>query len=275
MNIIKDTIYLIPSNERTSFILDADWNDKHGLLLVKENKRKHEVLINGMQIPTEVKTKYPLIRWINKSHFVLIDTRCKGRNHNAFIINTNGELTHSFHCGDAISDVQVNKEGIWVGYFDEGIYGEGISTEGLVFFSLDGKPVKRYHSELKGDKLSIHDCYALCKGKGTSIWMYAYGDSELTHWDVTNNQLKTYETPETCTSPKGICIRGNYAYFHASFDYPDNLYVLEIGKSEAKFISKVKGNLRGLSPREKNHFINIDEKEVSVFYIENSGESYK
>ena len=274
MNIITESLYKIPDDKKACVIIDADWHDKYGLILVTKEKNKYRVVINGTPIEASFSIHYPLVRWVDNSQFILVDTRCKGKQHNAFIHYINGTLITSFHCGDAISDVQVNKEGMWVGYFDEGVYGDGISTEGLVFFSLKGNLLKRYYSDLEEDKPGIDDCYALCRGKGSSVWMYAYGDFELTHWDHINNQLKSYQVPDVCEGSKAICVRGNYAYFHARYSRPDNLYAWEIGKKKAGLIGKVKGELRGLSPRERNHFINVDEKEVSVFYIENENETY-
>ncbi|XRG79907.1 hypothetical protein V5E38_06210 [Rossellomorea sp. GAMAL-10_SWC] len=130
--------------------------------------------------------------------------------------------------GDGVEDVQVGKEGIWISYFDEGVFGRGISTEGLVLFSLEGKVLFRYHSDLlKGP--SIDDCYAISKGKGSTIWLFPYSEFPLIQLYPESRDIKTYKVPVKFRGSHAISIRGKYAYFYGGYSSKYELYCWGIG----------------------------------------------
>ncbi|HWL22186.1 MAG TPA: hypothetical protein VNR38_00295 [Ureibacillus sp.] len=107
-----------------------------------------------------------------------------------------GEVIRSFYWGDAVQDIAVSKDGIWCrcSYFDEGVFGEGISTEGLVLFDNTGSPTFQYHSHLP-DAPSIADCYAICRGKNMTLWLYPYTDFELIQVNPEKNPFIVHQTP--------------------------------------------------------------------------------
>jgi hypothetical protein len=92
-----------------------------------------------------------------------------------------GSLLHTLNLGDAIEDLQTVPDGkIWVSYFDEGVYGEGISTQGLVCFDRSGTPLFRYRDNTALQKLPpIDDCYALNVGLNGDVWVNYYMDFPL------------------------------------------------------------------------------------------------
>jgi hypothetical protein len=92
-----------------------------------------------------------------------------------------GSLLHTLDLGDAIEDLQTLPDGkIWVSYFDEGVYGEGISTQGLVCFDRSGAPLFRYRDHTAPQKLPpIDDCYALNVALNGDVWVNYYMDFPL------------------------------------------------------------------------------------------------
>lgn len=94
----------------------------------------------------------------------------------ARIFDTKGEkVVRTLDLGDAIEDVQTTPEGhIWVGYFDEGVFGNGIGANGLVCFDSDGAAVFKYADFAAEHELPhIDDCYSLnvCRD---AVWTCHY-----------------------------------------------------------------------------------------------------
>ena len=91
--------------------------------------------------------------------WLLGEARCG----NARILDPKGQVLRSLDLGDASQHVQTSRDGrIWVGYFDEGVFGRGIGQSGLVCFDPMGRPIFRY-AELAAehDLPHIADCYTL------------------------------------------------------------------------------------------------------------------
>jgi hypothetical protein len=75
--------------------------------------------------------------------------------------------------GDGISDLQVDDRGrIWVGYFDEGVFGGSVGQAGLVCFSGVGDKVWEFPEDAAH---RIDDCYAL-NVAGAEAHIFFYSD---------------------------------------------------------------------------------------------------
>jgi len=92
-----------------------------------------------------------------------------------------GVLRQSLDLGNGIEDLQTEPNGrIWVSYFDEGVYGSGISTEGLVCFDGVGTPVFRFLEFARQNQLPhVDDCYALNVTANGDVWVNYYSDFPL------------------------------------------------------------------------------------------------
>jgi len=269
MELLETTLYTVPNEMQKAVIVDADWNEKYGVILVSKENNKFFVVINGDIIYPRLKVKYPLIRWVNEQQFVIINARNHLDTDNCYLVNRSGEVTTSFNCGDAIEDLVPNKEGIWVSYFDEGVFGDGISTEGLVLFSYEGKPLFRFHTDLP-ERLVIDDCYAICKASGTGIWLCPYGDFDLIHIDKNKKVAFQSSVPDKVKGSSAMCVRHKYVYFFSPYDKENELYAWEIGKGKPTKVGNLNGNVvRGLGPRETKHFICCTDRVVSVIEIQN------
>lgn len=139
--------------------------------------------------------KLSMIRWIDDLHFLAATYENEEDNENVFIVDLSGCLLHSFKGGEAIEEIVVGIEGIRISYFDEGIFGSGISTEGLVLFGMAGNILSRYHSDLL-NIAEIADCYALCKGKGPTVWIFPYTDFPLVEVNPKERTVRSYPVPE-------------------------------------------------------------------------------
>jgi hypothetical protein len=84
--------------------------------------------------------------------------------------------------GDGIEHIRCAADGsIWVGYFDEGVFGgpntDGswpVSSFGIARFAPDGTVLWTFNTEERAD-LSIADCYALTLNENT-LWCCFYTD---------------------------------------------------------------------------------------------------
>ncbi|WP_230199546.1 TetR family transcriptional regulator [Bacillus testis] len=260
------------SNLDSYKIIDADWKDNLGVAVVLKVKRQLMILLNENDFLTiPFKLQYSIVRWIDKNTLLIADSRNENDLDNVFILNLAGKILVSFNGGDGIEDIEIGKEGIWISYFDEGVFGNGISTEGLVLFDFTGKAVFRYHSDLT-IRPSISDCYAICKGKASSVWLFPYSNFCLIQIYPETKAINYYKVPQKLYGSQALCVRGNYAYFFDRYNSDDELFSWEIGEKKPQLIGKIDGVLRGLSNSENNHFISISEEFVKLYKIINADE---
>lgn len=270
----KEVIYTVSSQlEKSVEIVDADWRDKYGLAVILRRHKKNIVQLNGVEITVSfTPCKLTKIRWIDDNRFLAATYENDKRN--IFIVDSSGKLLHSFKGGEAFEEIVVGKEGIWISYFDEGIFGNGISTEGLVLFDMTGNILLRYHSDLLNPN-TIADCYALCKGRGTSVWIFPYTDFPLVEINSKERTSRTYPVPELLHGAHALCIRGKYAYFFDPYNSNQKMYQLKIGTQKPLLLGTVQGALRGLNPSETSHFISISLNQEVVLYQVINGDEYQ
>jgi hypothetical protein len=95
---------------------------------------------------------------------------------------TMNHIVRTLDLGDASNQIQTTENGqIWVSYFDEGVFGNGIGKEGLVCFDSEGRANFKYAEFADKFNLpSIDDCYALNVDKN-EVWVCYYSDFPLVH----------------------------------------------------------------------------------------------
>lgn len=92
---------------------------------------------------------------------------------NGFIFDPRTGQANRVNLGDGISDLQIDDRGrIWIGYFDEGVFGGSVAQAGLVCFSAVGEKVWEFPEDADH---RIDDCYAL-NVAGTEAAIYFYSD---------------------------------------------------------------------------------------------------
>jgi hypothetical protein len=130
-----------------------------------------------------------MVQPLPDGRFVVVSSRVEWRSGvaeiNAHVYGADGALVRTGCLGDGIEHVQVSAGGdIWVGYFDEGVYGndgwgspgpEPIGAAGIVRFSSDLEVAWEYPLQ-KSE--TIDDCYAL-NVAGDEVWACCYSSFDV------------------------------------------------------------------------------------------------
>lgn len=112
--------------------------------------------------------------------------RPEGPERNAIIYDSTGDVVHQETLGDGIEHVLTTATGhVWVGYFDEGVYGNygwgettsapPVGERGLRRFTPDLQPEWEFPSHVDEQWGAISDCYAL-NVDGETAWACYYTD---------------------------------------------------------------------------------------------------
>src|SRR5215510_5239180 len=139
------------------------------ILSVSGASRSEEIALAGLT------ATFPQIEMLPNGEILVVAPRCErfqdgGHELNAQVYDRTGTLRREFLLGDGIEHVQADARGnIWVGYFDEGVYGnfgwggaEGptpLGAAGLSCFSAEGERLWDFSPPEGFDYIS--DCYAL------------------------------------------------------------------------------------------------------------------
>jgi hypothetical protein len=151
---------------------------------------------------------FPLMQLLPDGAVLIVSARCRRYNDgthdlNARIYDSQGQPREEFLLGDGIQHVQVDRKGnIWVGYFDEGVYGNygwggagdtaPVGASGLVCFDAKGQKSWEYGPVPGVDVIS--DVYAL-NVFGDEAWAYYYTDFPLVR--IASDRTVTVWTTET------------------------------------------------------------------------------
>jgi hypothetical protein len=154
----------------------------------------------------------------------VVGSRChRGRDGraelNAHRYDAAGRLTERFCLGDGIEHLAVDGAGtFWVGYFDEGVFGDNgwtqpIGAAGLVQFTEHGQPLYRYTPPSGAD--AIVDTYALNVDAHT-VWTYYHSDFPLVR--IKDHHARAYATP--VRGARAIIIHDRDVVFVGDYDDP-------------------------------------------------------
>lgn len=135
-----------------------------------------------------VEVAHPFVQLMPNGSAIVVGSRSRfadgGGERNAAVFSPDGAVVESFCAGDGIGSVQVDELGrIWIGYFDEGVFGnfgwggtgasEPLGASGLVCWSSRGERLYEYSAPGGFDQ--IVDCYAL-NVTGREAWLCYYTD---------------------------------------------------------------------------------------------------
>ena len=236
-------------------IVDADVSGDEVIVLVDQDGPV--VYWNKRTIRLPFHLSSPFIRLLDSETFLVVDVTHDGTPVNVWVIDGRGSILHSFHAGNAIGAVAVNDTGIWIGYADEGVFGEGISTEALVCFSRKGEVLQRYKSDFVRPP-TIVDC-ELLQANRTGVWLCPSIWYDLIHIDVTG-RLNKYKTPKRLHDSSALTIQGQIGYFVKD----ELLYAWPFGaRKRPDIVAEFSGTARGLGEGTTFHFIQIGDYEVS------------
>ncbi|MGG3831961.1 MULTISPECIES: hypothetical protein [Geobacillus] len=79
MSIVAYTFYSIVSERSGIRLMDADWSDQWGWIVVQRSRRRLECVANGTILHPDVSVRFPIIRWVDSERFLLADARSDGK----------------------------------------------------------------------------------------------------------------------------------------------------------------------------------------------------
>ncbi len=203
---------------------------------------------------TEIELKglgeaFPLVQLFPDGKSLVVSSRCrrfKDGTHelNARTYDRSGCIESEFLLGDGIQHLQVDLLGnIWVGYSDEGIYGnygwfgEGdsapVGASGLICFSAKGERLWGFQPAPGAD--FIDDVYAL-NVFGNEAWAYYYHDLPL----VRIKDDRTLETWKTNVSgARAFAVGDGKVLMFGSYDSRTAATSLDLTNTAARLGPKV------------------------------------
>lgn len=237
-------------------VLDADrWGEE--LITLHITDGIAVVTWRGETIPLDLELTAPFVRVIDESTFVLMDFTREDTKPNAWTVRTDGSIETSFHAGQCIASVAVDTSRIWVGYGDEGIFGEGIATEALVCFSKDGDVLFRYNRDTRKAP-TIIDCEHLVTTP-SGVWVFPSLDGELAQIDRAG-RVVAHRAPQILRDSEAMTIVDGVAYFVTGND----MYRWAYDRREKAIRwGRVTGILRGCA----GGFIQIDGTDVTFLRV--------
>jgi hypothetical protein len=142
------------------------------VVVTVEDGRPYETQLSALQ------SHHPVFDALPDGGFVVADARSRRGEEHVQVFDALGRSSWTFRVGDAIQDLLVDENGdIWVGYFDEGVYGDDeLSHPGLRRWSSTGDPLWEYRGGPGHGEIS--DCYAL-NVDGRATWACPYQDFPL------------------------------------------------------------------------------------------------
>ncbi|UKK83542.1 hypothetical protein L7H23_13340 [Sphingopyxis sp. BSN-002] len=179
----------------------------------------------------------PAFRWpcfdrLSNGDIVVVESR--GRD-NAHIFDPGGRRKAQFDVGDGVEHIIVTPDDrIWVGYFDEGIFGtEQLPdgnwpppSSGLASFDPSGECV--WQAQTKD--IRIDDCYAL-GANGEQIWLCPYSDFRIA--SIKSERVQSWTNG--ISGARAIAAAGHHAILAGGYSPKQNrLALLTLENGNAK-----------------------------------------
>ena len=201
-----------------------------------------------------VSATFPIVQTLPDENILVVAPRCSRNQdgtheYNARIYDRIGALTAEFCFGDGIEHVQTDHAGnIWVGYFDEGVFGnfgwgdangaEPIGSAGLVRFDRNGKKAWEYQPPDGVD--SICDCYALNVSSG-AVWACYYTEFPIIRIDA-DGRIDSWQTE--LSGIRHIAVNGTSVLAFGGYgDTRGNSQLLRLEPGHAVSVAAVRLNL--------------------------------
>ncbi len=225
-------------------VVSASHDDQVHVLLGDPNVHKHHIEPPSKQtyrVLTFLEGEIMRDTWIQGATFVphhvqsldgdvlIACGRCRYRGEdtdkNGRIYSNDGQFLRALTLGDGIEHLQTDEAGeIWVGYFDEGVFGnygwnEPLGASGLVRWNADGEKTFEFFPSSGLDQ--ICDCYAL-NVSGNDTWLCYYTDFPL----VRIRGGKVVESwPAPIQGSTAFAVGGRHILFRGGYGDSDKFYL--------------------------------------------------
>lgn len=190
---------------------------------------------------------FPIIDQFPDGSWLVANSRSRGDG-NARVFSSDGTEKGRIELGDGIEHLKIDKKNqIWVGWFDEGIFGnddwqyQGLkwppSSTGIAAFSNQGKLVK------SASLSSIADCYAL-NVFNNEAWSCTYTDFPI--WQMNDQSENVWSS--NLSGIKALAVR--YPYVLVAGGYRENINSISLVKLEQDIaVKKITGNTNLISKK--------------------------
>jgi hypothetical protein len=150
---------------------------------------------------------------------------------NAHVFNRTGRKLYGFKAGDGIEHVQTTASGeIWIGFFDDGVFGDplrtgGLGAAGLICLNAQGEVLFRYADQIAERQgiPAIDDCYALNIVNQSEVWLSYYGDFPVVALSEKNLKKAWVDFPHRAA--KAFAVSGERLLMVSAYKNPRWIYV--------------------------------------------------
>ncbi|HEY0469796.1 MAG TPA: hypothetical protein VGC79_36650 [Polyangiaceae bacterium] len=172
-----------------------------------------------------------------KGGFMFVAARAPDDEANAWWADDALKSERPLLLGDGIADVRVAPSGkIWTAYFDEGVFGGGLGTGGLLEFDASGR--KRWaHDAEKAGTDEIADVYALNLAAEDDVWLYFYTPFSIVRW--LRKRPTVWQT--RVQGARAIATQQNQALLFGDYEDPLAIRILDLPSSGG--VARVKRRL--------------------------------
>jgi hypothetical protein len=184
----------------------------------------HAVIMDDLPVA------HPLVQALPNGEFIVVGARCgwtpEGPERHALVVGLDGAIQHDGTLGDGIEHMLVDNSGeIWVGYFDEGIFGnfgwgnpgpEPLGSPGIVRWSPQFEKVWEYQGV---DNYWLADCYAL-NVDTDRVWACPYADFPIV--EVDSYRVTVHQTTDV-SGPRGLLVAGENVALIGDYKYGGSL----------------------------------------------------
>lgn len=190
----------------------------------------HQVVV------AELSVAHPLVQPLPDGEFVIAGGRCswrpEGPERNALLIGSDGSIKRTGTIGDGIEHMLVDDTGeLWVGYFDEGIFGnfgwgnpgpEPLGSAGIVRWSTSFEKRWEYQPV---DDYWLADCYVLNIDRDRA-WACPYTDFPIV--EIESDRTTVRQTAGV-SGPRGVVVAGDTVALIGDYNASGALLIGSLG----------------------------------------------
>lgn len=216
--------------------------------------------------------EYSIAQPLPNDEFVIVNARAQwhpsGPELNASVVDSAGELVRAGCLGDGINHVRTSATGqIWVGYSDEGVYGNlgwgerdsapPMGQAGIVRYSPDLRAVWEFPND---GVAVVDDCYALTL-LGDTAWAYYYSDFPIV--EIAGETVRSW--PTGIAGAKAIITNGRTVALVGGYKLPDRDRVAIVDLNEPEATRELRLAMPDGEPIPRRAVVSSNADQLSVF----------
>lgn len=176
------------------------------LVVTVQDGRPYETRLSA------VSPRHPMLDALPDGGFVLADARSRASPDQVQVFDALGRPSWTFVVGDGIGHLLADESGdLWVGYFDEGVFGDPLSAPGVRRWDSTGKPLWEYAPVPGADWIA--DCYALNVDR-RAAWVYPYTSFPLL--EVRGGRVERVRSTPV-RGAAGVAVHGDLVAFFGGY----------------------------------------------------------